>query len=334
MLKPRHIATCIVLLLAISPMSYHSSVAEGCSKGTGDTYETLLTCDVQSTESGSSGGSSDSSSGSQQGGSTETVECVTKQGETVACWNGEYWWSPKYNAYCKQIPPLPQYADSHVDWRGEPTGSYFSCIFVGPLVGMNTFVVWEPGPAPLTPTSELIEETVRTAVASLGLHPPIVGVGAYVYPDAVDWGLSWWVGAPMWLWVPTWDNLQWGEHTLEASLDGNSITAKVRADKVTYDVGDGSAPVVCQNPGTWRPFSDNELMRTHSPAGCEHTYMKTNTLGDKNSRYTVSATVTWKVTWSATTGQYGDFTVDVASVDNPAIHIGEIRIVDCIPPNC
>jgi hypothetical protein len=55
--------------------------------------------------------------------------------------------------------------------------------------------------------------------------------------------------------------------------------------------------------------------------------MQTNTLGEIDSRYTVTATVTWQVTWSTTDGQYGQFDIEMASTDNPTIHVGEIHAV-------
>ena len=88
----------------------------------------------------------------------------------------------------------------------------------------------------------------------------------------------------------------------------------------------------CANPGTYRPWDKDDLLRDHSPSGCEHTYMKTNTLGDKTSRYLVTAAVTWRVTWSATNGQSGAFTTDIASTEPASIHVGEIRTVNVPPP--
>ena len=168
---------------------------------------------------------------------------------------------------------------------------------------------------------------VRTAVASLGLHPPEVGVGAYVYPKYEDWGLSWWVGAPLWLWTNTDDDLQWGTHTLTATDGGLSVTATVTSTTISFNPGNGDSPVTCGTPGTPRPWNPNDLLSHHSPSGCEYTYLHTNTLGDKNSRFTVTATVTWTVAWSSSDGQHGTFTTTTTSTDNPAIHIGELRTV-------
>jgi hypothetical protein len=159
------------------------------------------------------------------------------------------------------------------------------------------------------------------------LHPPTVGVGAYVYPKYEEWGLSWWVGAPMWLWVDDADPLQWGEHSLDASLEDAGITASVEATRVVFDPGDGSKPVVCQSAGTPRPWDPKDRLDRHSPSRCEHVYEVPNEKGEVDSRYAVSATVEWEVEWRTTDGQSGVFTVEVSSVEDPSVHVGQIRAV-------
>ncbi|MCL2483429.1 MAG: hypothetical protein FWF43_08485 [Propionibacteriaceae bacterium] len=189
----------------------------------------------------------------------------------------------------------------------------------------------ETGPVtPARPGTDPVA-VVRSSVASLGLHPPTVGVGAYVYPGYEDWGLSWWVGAPLWLWVDATDPLQWGTHTVTATQDGLTVTATVTASRVKFDPGDDAEPVTCATPGTPRPWNPNDPLSHHSPTGCEYTYLTTNQLGDKTSRFSVSATVTWTVNWTTTDGQAGTFTTDMSSAATPAIHIGELRVVLTTP---
>jgi hypothetical protein len=165
------------------------------------------------------------------------------------------------------------------------------------------------------------------SVQSLQLHRPVVGVGAYVYPDEPWWGLTWWVGAPMWLWIDSKDPLQWGTHTLNPSAGGLSLDVTITAKQVRYDPGDGSRPVVCNNAGTPRPWAPDDLMRQDSPTWCQHKYLKTSELGNVDSRYVISATVVWDVVWSASDGDYGRFTVEMTSVDDPSVHVGELVAV-------
>ncbi|MCL2736434.1 MAG: hypothetical protein FWD75_07370, partial [Propionibacteriaceae bacterium] len=173
---------------------------------------------------------------------------------------------------------------------------------------------------------------VRSAVSSLGLHAPSVGVGAFVYPGYQQWGLSWWVGAPMWLWVDAGDDLQWGAHVVSASEGGVSVSARVSAVSVGFDPGDGSAPVVCSSAGSVRVWDPQDALSRHSPSGCEYTYVVTNVLGDVGSRFEVSASVVWSVVWSSSDGQQGSFTVPMASAGSASIHVGELRVVRTTAP--
>ena len=327
-----------------------TSVADGCpAAGTqvsvGYTDDTIgLHMSSCSYSPGSPASSGSQSQGSQpgpsqpQGSEAAAVApsgCHNRQGEKVACWYGDLWWSPAQNLWCKQADA--RYRESYDATHKNPDGSFSGTLYRCRGLVYHWFsdevVIWEPDSAPPEQPSDSrpavdAEFVVKRAMASLELHPPTVGVSAYVYPGYEDWGLSWWVGAPMWLWVNPYDPLQWGTHTLNVEEGGASVTATVTATKASYDPGDGSPSVVCANPGTSRRFSSNDLLRNHSPSGCEHTYVQTNKLGDKNSRYKVSATVTWVVDCSATNGQSGSFTADVASTEPTAIHVGEIYIVN------
>jgi len=275
--------------------------------------------------SGSSTGSSGTSSSS---GNASDGGCYRVDGTPMACWYGDYWWSPAFNTYCQvdNVPPDSSIWDQHRDANGNPVGTYYQCLLTvgGELRNVQRWA----NDTPTTPDLPGVdpEALVRTALAELGLHPPTAGVGAYIYPGYEDWGLSWWVGAPMWLWIDTSDPLQWGSHTLTASESGTSGTATVTPTSVTYSTGDGGMET-CTTGGTYRPWNPNDLLSHHSPSGCEHTYMTINTKGDRTSRFTVSATVLWTITWTATTGQAGSFTTTLESTSSASIHVGELHVV-------
>ena len=241
-----------------------------------------------------------------------------------------------YQMYCRVASDLPldlSVWKEHRDAKGQPIGTLFSCV-VGDFFTKFALVYrWSPDP-PVTPPRAGSDPvvSVRSAIAALGLHPPAVGVGAYVYRGYTEWGLTWWVGAPMWLWIDRNDPLQWGTHTVTASVEGGSVTATVKAVKVEFDPGDGGGPVVCLTPGTSRPWDPNDLLEDHSPSNCEYRYPHTNKLGDKNSRFSVSASVTWDVRWSSSDGQYGVFSFTVDSVESPSVHVGELRVVAARDP--
>ncbi|MCL2482127.1 MAG: hypothetical protein FWF43_01670 [Propionibacteriaceae bacterium] len=243
------------------------------------------------------------------------------------------WWSSTYNTYCEVVAwsansPLWK---GHLNASGEPQGTMYRCEVSVAGVLKQAYVWADTGPS--TPAKPGVDPVtlVRSAVSSLDLHPPTVGVSAYTYPGYEDWGLSWWVGAPMWLWVDATDPLQWGTHTITASQDSLTVTATVTPSQVSFDPGDANGLVTCKTPGTPRPWDPNDPLSHHSPTGCEHTYLTTNTLGDTTSRYTVSATVSWSVAWSTNDGQSGSFTTTTSSTSNPAIHVGELRVVLTTP---
>jgi hypothetical protein len=63
---------------------------------------------------------------------------------------------------------------------------------------------------------------------------------------------------------------------------------------VTWTMGDGSQ-VVCRGPGT--PYTEGDPARP-SPT-CSHTYPRSSAR-QPGLRYPVTATTTWRITWTAT----------------------------------
>jgi hypothetical protein len=136
----------------------------------------------------------------------------------------------------------------------------------------------------------------------------------------------------MWLSINTHDPLQWGTHTLTATQSGLTITATITT--VTYTTGDNTPPTTCNNPGQPRPFTHNSKLTDHSPTGCDHTYTTINTPGDKTSRYPITATTTWHITWTTTDHQHGTYTLNLTSnpTTNPTNHISQLHTTLTTPP--
>ena len=59
-------------------------------------------------------------------------------------------------------------------------------------------------------------------------------------------------------------------------------------------------------------------------ARIQHRYMVRSEMDNPNDRFTVSATVTWRVNWSTTDAQYGTFTFEIDSIDNPTLYVAEL----------
>lgn len=96
------------------------------------------------------------------------------------------------------------------------------------------------------------------------------------------------VGMPSWFWVDT----SWEDLRTSATAAGVTATVSASPVSVEWDPGDGTGAFTCDGPGeSWQPGSGGE-------PPCGHTYASSGT-------YTVTATVTWETTWSATTGEGG-----------------------------
>jgi hypothetical protein len=97
------------------------------------------------------------------------------------------------------------------------------------------------------------------------------------------------VFVPTWLWL---DSSSWGERSATASVPGLSLTATARPVRVVWSTGDGDT-VVCGQGTAWRSGTDPAAV---SP-DCGHVYSSASRTAP-GGRYTVTATITWQVTWS------------------------------------
>lgn len=274
----------------------------------GSTVAVGVSCSAGSTGTGSSSGS---------------TGCHNAAGASIACSLYDYTWTPALGLYCqvsRTNRPPPTITRYH-NPDGSASGQWYACLANIHELWRATLFWVDRAPAISVNAAAVAHHLVDT----LGLRPPAVGVGAWVDPGFEAWGQSWWVGAPLWLWVDNQtDATAWGWHTLSASQSGVTVTASVNPSQVSFTTGDG-ATVTCASAGTPRAYNPIALLSAHSPSGCDYTYRQTNQLGDPGSRYTVSATVTWNVTYQASDGQHGGFTVQTHSADNPTIHVGQLK---------
>ncbi|WP_018639435.1 hypothetical protein [Parafrankia elaeagni] len=125
---------------------------------------------------------------------------------------------------------------------------------------------------------------------------------------------------PTWMWL---DPAGWRPVSATAASGGVSVTATATPTGVDWVMGDG-AQVHCTGPGT--PYPDGGDPKASSP-DCGHTY-QTVSEDQPGGVFTVTATVTWNVTWAGG-GQAGVFdglttvsTVPVAVISIPALSTG------------
>ena len=101
------------------------------------------------------------------------------------------------------------------------------------------------------------------------------------------------VGIRTWMWV---DPADWHPISATAAIPGLSATVTATPTKTIWDMGDGSAPVVCNGPGT---VYDPSKPDADQHSDCSHAFQHDGT-------YTVRVTIVWSVTWTATNGAGGN----------------------------
>ncbi len=259
-------------MVAIYSRTPESMASPGISVGRGDNHSVEVEITGEFVVPDAAG-----ASGLSGTDSADTGVCRDDSGAEIACWNEYGFWSYDQRAYCSRIdiPTDSLWWVNRLDVGGSPTGYFITCHAPG-VYDLPAAPIWveELPDTPYRPGSDP-EAVVREAVASLQLHPPTVGITAFVYPDFEEHGLTWWVGAQAWLWVDASDDLQWGVHEVSAHLDGVSVDAVVEATSVTFDPGDGGEPVICHSAGTPRAFHAHGTISDVSPSGCDYQYLRT-----------------------------------------------------------
>lgn len=144
-------------------------------------------------------------------------------------------------------------------------------------------VMWLTNPPPPPPPSA--QQLAAEAAAELKLPAPAIGSSpAPGSPDLVD--------VPVWVWAQP---ASWSTRSATATAAGVSVTATATPVSGVWSFGDGTS-ITCDGPGTVYTSADGA--DSSSPT-CGHTYARAG-------KFTMTATVTWKVTWAGA-GQSGVF---------------------------
>ena len=130
-------------------------------------------------------------------------------------------------------------------------------------------------------------------------------------PNGNEWHMLA-VGFPVWLWTD-------GPRHKEATASAYGISFRLSADlaSTTFNTGDGGQ-VTCSSMATY-----SEAVKAGSPSpNCGHVYTKPSL---PKGPYTVTATPTWRIRWSA-----GGFsgTLTTSYSDSSTIRIGELRALN------
>lgn len=216
----------------------------------------------------------------------ESNQCVspTDPGQTVACTIAAFGWIGSSGCYYKLDPGFePPAFDTADQPPAGQTGNYYLVTCFGGPTGTGGGVVWlatsatpAPGPTPAAAT------LAQQAVSRLALPGFTIDASPALATDQL-------VGLPTWLWLAA---AEWQATTATAAVPGESVTATATPIAVTWNLGDGTT-IVCHGPGT--PYSVSDEPGQRSPT-CGHTFT-TSSAGQPDDAFTVTATVSWSVTW-------------------------------------
>jgi hypothetical protein len=123
--------------------------------------------------------------------------------------------------------------------------------------------------------------------------------------------------------IPTWLALAdpWVATQASASVAGVTSTVTAQPTSVRWDLGDGTS-VTCAGPGT---AFDSSVPVTDQASDCAHTYTWPSH-PQPGGAYQVGATVSYDVTWSATTGAAGELGTITRSTTTP-VRVLEVQAI-------
>jgi hypothetical protein len=238
-----------------------------------------------------------------------TVTCHYQDGTVTPCYDPQYgYWNAPRESYCKRMVPQPPIGDSL--WQGHPAtdGAVYECMYIGPIPNFRISYYWSataPGPT-VTPA-----EAAGLVVRRMDLRAAVIGIVPENKPGSIGA-----VGAPVYMWTRPGPTI-FGPQRLSGSVDGVSVTAVAKVDRIVWDMGDGNT-VTCRTPGT--PYADR-FGFAMSP-DCGYRYRHTSA-GRPGNAYPVTATSYWLVDWTGPGGTGGQIPLTLTA--STTIVVGELQ---------
>jgi hypothetical protein len=125
------------------------------------------------------------------------------------------------------------------------------------------------------------------------------------------------VGVKTWFWLDRWQSES-------AAAQSANVRATVVATPyvVVWNPGDGESNVTCWNQGkAWDPNWPT------AKTDCGHVYIHRSTLKSPGATFSLSATISYRVTWSATNGESGTFDQPISTTGTVPLLVHEIQAV-------
>jgi hypothetical protein len=222
----------------------------------------------------------------------------------VPCQENGHWWSNENQCYMWLAEPQPPPTDPA--WGGHyPDGVIYAC----QRLAYGAIPIWLANPPDSPGRGSTPYQIAQQAIARLNLNA--ISVGIVPEPGPGKMGV---VGMPVWMWVENPSPTTYGPATITASAGGITVTLTAKVEKVEWNMGDGTAPVVCTSAGT--PYADH-FGKRDSPT-CGHQY-ETTSWNQPRHTFTVTASSYWRIDWAGA-GQSGTIRT------NPLEQTVELRV--------
>lgn len=149
---------------------------------------------------------------------------------------------------------------------------------------------WLPpdGSAPGSPVPGALAATIYVSVQAAMQAPalasdPPVGVAAIV-------------NAPVFVEVTNWQ-----PEIVQSECASGVCVTMTATPTLTFDPGDGSAPITCEPPGS-RYVPGGPPIAEQAEGACAHTYRRRTGVDDRPAEWPGAVSVTWDVSWTSTVG--------------------------------
>ena len=241
------------------------------------------------------------------------VTCQTTMGvpadapaQTVPCDSSAGWWSGTHQCYVREMSPQPPASDPL--WQGRTTGKVYDCTLPPGVAGPN-LPFWAQDP-PVS-SAQVVNLAAR-AVQSLGLTA--IDIGMAPTPTSIDPASIGVVGLPNWMWVKNPSPRTYGPAIGSASDGVVTVTVTAKVDRVTWTMGDGSAPIICTTAGT--PYAASYGATSSPDCGRSPGYQRPGT-------YNVEAASHWTISYTSSVGIGGSLSMNLSSVST--VMVGEYQ---------
>jgi len=190
--------------------------------------------------------------------------------------------------------------------RPEGPGAWFRKICTNDSGFSSGTVVWIPDRVPP-------EQLAKQALERVPLPQPVIRMNPATDTGAVT-------NVETWLWI---DPDQWQPVSATASAGNVTVTTTATPERVVFDMGNGDS-VTCRGPGT---AYDPGRPAAGQTTRCAYTYRRSSAHRGEG-RYVVTATVLYRVAWSASGIAAGGVLPPVSHSGSVLLRVAEIQALN------